>query len=308
LRGGQDDVTHAVEQYLAANRAEVVILELFPQFGEIGSRQLLATLDQFDQRIRAEPKLLQAGNLYFYLQQVFNALRQRTDVKSEELALREYRYLSLLRWGRVYGDDSPPLELEKFMAESPEFYIRILSDVYAATSDRGKQKEVTEQERARAHVGWTLLEGFKVIPGLSGELVDYETLHEWVSRVLALAKDCDRLKIAEEKVGALVAHAPLDPSDAIWPHLTIRKSLEQWASDSIEHGMLIERINMRGVTRRLPKDGGKQERALARDLHSSAKALAEWPRTSHFIRMLAEHYEESAKQEDIRAQQLEMRE
>jgi hypothetical protein len=308
LHGDQVDITYAVARYLGANRAEIVILELFPQFSEIESRQLLTTLDQFDERIGADPKLLKAGNLYFYLQQVFNALRHRTDVKSEELAVREYRYLSLLRWGRVYGDDSPPLELEKFMAKNPEFYIRILSDVYAATSDRGKQKEVTEQERARAHVGWTLLEGFKLIPGQDGDQIDSETLQAWVGRVLELAKGCDRFAIAEEKVGALLAHSPADLDDKIWPHLAIRNCLEIWASDSIEHGMLIERINMRGVTRRLPKDGGKQEWDLANARRDDAKALVDWPRTSHLLRLLAERWEESAKQEDIRVQQMEMRE
>jgi hypothetical protein len=308
LKGSTADITYAVERYLGANRAEIVILELFPQFGEIGSRQLLETLDQFDERIRDEPKLLQAGNLNFYLQQVFGALRQRDDVAREELALREYRYLSLLRWGRVYGNEGTPLELEKFMSESPEFYVRILSDVFAPTSERGKQREVSEQERARAHVGWTLLEGFAVLPGQDGDQIDQETLEAWVSRVLALAAESDRLTIAEQKVGALLAHSPTDTRDGIWPHITVRKSLETWSSDSIEHGMLIERMNMRGVTRRLPKDGGKQEWDIASAIRTDSKTLREWPRTSSFLRTLAEYWEESAKREDIHAQQLELRE
>ena len=307
LRGNEDDITYAVERYLGANRSEIVILELFPQFGQVKSRQLLATLDQFDERIGAEPHLLQAGNLYFYLQQVFNALRLRDDVKSEELAVREYRYLSLLRWGKVYGDSSPPLELEKFMAESPEFYVRILSDVYAATSERGQSRAVTEQERARAHVGWTLLEGFDLIPGQDGNQIDTNKLQAWVSEVLDLAQRSDRSTIAEEKVGALLAHCPDDPEDKLWPHLTVRNCLESWSSDSIERGMLVERINMRGVTKRLPKDGGKQEWDLANERRNDAKALAEWPRTSHMLQQLAEHWEENAKREDIRVQQMEMR-
>lgn len=307
LRGSQTDIDYAVERYLRANRAEIVVLELLPQFGEIGSRQLLETLDQFDQRIGEDPELLKAGNLYFYLQQVFNALRRRTDIRSEELAVREYRYLSLLRWGRVYGDSEPPLQLEKFMAESPEFYMRILTDVFAAASQRGEERKITEQERARAHAGWTLLEGFAVIPGREGDQINQDALNTWVSAVLALAQESDRLVIAQQKIGALIAHAPADPEDGLWPHKTIRNSLETWGSDSIEQGMLIERINMRGVTRRLPKDGGKQEWDLAKETRERAKTFAEWPRLSQFLRMLADHWEESAKHEDIRVQQLEMR-
>lgn len=308
IRGGSTEITYAVERYLRAHRAEIVVFELYPKLGEIESRQLLETLDQFDQRIVEAPALLKADNLYFYLQQIFSALRQRTDIRSEELALREYRYLSLLRLGRMYGETESPLELEKFMAESPEFFMRILTDVYAAASERGEERTVTEQERARAHAGWTLLEGFAVIPGLNGNQINQESLNTWVSGVLALAQESDRLVIAQQKIGALIAHAPTDPEDGFWPHKTIRDSLEVWESESIEHGMLIERINMRGVTRRLPKDGGKQEWSLAKDTREQAKTLAEWPRTSHFLKMLADHWEESAKQEDIRAQQLEMRE
>ncbi len=308
LRGNSIDIAYAVERYLRANRAEIIVLELFPRLGEIDSRQLLETLDQFDRRIVEAPTLLKADNLYFYLQQIFTALRKRTDIRSEELAVREYRYLSLLRWGRVYGENEPPLELEKFMAESPEFYMRILTDVFAAASERGEGRKVTEQERARAHAGWTLLEGFAVIPGLDGNQINQEALNKWVSGVLVIAQESDRLVIAQQKIGALIAHAPADPGDGLWPHKTIRDSLEVWGSESIEHGMLIERINMRGVTRRLPKDGGKQEWRLAKETREQAKTLAEWPRASHFLKMMANHWEESAKQEDIRAQQLEMRE
>ncbi len=59
-------------------------------------------------------------------------------------------------------------------------------------------------------------------------------------------------------------------------------------SESIGHGMLIERINMPCITRRLPKDGGKQEGSLAKETREQAKTHAEWPRTSHVLKMLAD--------------------
>ena len=72
--------------------------------------------------------------------------------------------------------------------------------------------------------------------------------------------------------------------------------------------MLIERINMRGVTRRLPKDGGQQERDLAESIRSAAKAMDVWPRTQMLLRSLAADWDDAGKREDIRAAQMEMRE
>jgi len=308
IRGDQAEVTFAVEHYLAVNRAEVIVLELFTRIKEIEGHLLLATLDQFDQRIREEPKLLEAQNLYFYLEQVFSALRDRDDISSAEIAIREYRYLPLLRESRVYSRDSHALELDRFMAENPEFYVQILSDVFGPASERGQEKDVTEHERAKAHIGWTLLEGFVSIPGQTDDQIDIEQLKAWVAEVRRLAEENDRLQIAEEKIGALLTHAPDDPEDKLWPHSVVRSCLEEWSSDPIEHGMVIERINTRGVTNRRPRDGGQQERALADGLRNDAKGLSAWPRTQNVLRYLAAHWEEVAKREDVRAAQMEMRE
>ena len=308
IHGGQAELAFAVERYLAVNRAEVIVLELFTRIKEIEGHLLLATLDQFDQRIHEEPKLLEAQNLYFDLEQVFSALRDRDDITSAEIAIREYRYLPLLGESRVYSRDSYALELDKFMAESPEFYVQILSDVFSPASERGQAKDVTEHERAKAHIGWTLLEGFVSIPGQTGDQIDIEQLKAWVAEVRKLAEENDRLQIAEEKIGALLAHATDDPEDRLWPHSVVRSCLEEWSSDPIEHGMLIERINMRGVTSRRPRDGGQLERTLADGVRNDAKGLSAWPRTQNVVRSLAEHWEEVAKREDVRAAQMEMRE
>jgi hypothetical protein len=308
IRGDQTELTFAAEHYLAVNRAEIIVLELFTRIKEIESYLLLATLDQFDQRIGEEPKLIEAQNLDFYLEQVFSALRERDDITSADIAVREYRYLSLLRATRVYSRDSHALELDKFMAESPEFYVRILSDVFSPASERGQQRQVTEQERAKAHIGWTLIEGFVTIPGQTDDQLDIEQLRAWVAEVRRLAEENDLLRIAEEKIGALLAHAPKDPIDKRWPHSVVRSCLEEWSSDSIEQGIFTECINMRGVTKRLPRDGGQQERALSRGIRIAATALAAWPRTQKLRRSLAAYWDEAAKREDIRAQQMQMRE
>lgn len=63
--------------------------------------------------------------------------------------------------------------------------------------------------------------------------------------------------IREERIGTLHAHALDDHADRLWPHSIVRFCMEEWSFDSIEHGPLIEPINMKGAIKRLPKDGGQ---------------------------------------------------
>jgi hypothetical protein len=309
VQGDSADLVYAVEQYLAAERAELIVLGLSHKAKDIPGPLLLQTLDQFDRRIGMLPSMLKAQNLAFDLEQFFAALQNREDVSLMEIAVREYRYLPLLRETRVFSRGSHSLALDKFMAESPEFFVKIICDVFLPASKRGsKSAEVSDGVRARAHTGWTLLEGFTTIPGLSTEHDDIQVLQNWVSEVRRLAASEDRLVIAEQKIGSLLAHAPEDPEDHLWPHRIIRQCLEDWQLDEIERGIGIERFNMRGVVWRNPREGGTQERDLAGDLRDAAKRMNSWQRTQKFLLGLADAWDESAKREDLRARQDEMRE
>ena len=70
----------------------------------------------------------------------------------------------------------------------------------------------------------------------------------WVQTVQALAKDVDRIDVAEQCIGKLLVHAPPDPEDSIWPHKAIRDGLEVWQASHIEKGIYIAKANARGVT------------------------------------------------------------
>src|SRR6185437_985840 len=97
-------------------------------------------------------------------------------------------------------------------------------------SEKDKPRILTEEQGARARVGWKLLEGFITIPGAEGTQIDIEILNRWADSVRKLAAKADRLRIAEEKIGTLLAHAPPDPDDQVWPHKTIRELLQSWQS------------------------------------------------------------------------------
>ena len=308
LEGDQADIEYAVQHYLNANRAELVVEGLYPKIREVSSALILATLDQFENRISTTPNLLRTQAIDFDLQQIFAVLQERTDIPLSEIATREYRFLPLLRDNVGIRGDSRSLVLDRFMAENPEFYAGVLCDVFRPAAERGKDRNLTEQQQLRARFGWTLLEGFTLIPGFSGNQIDINTLQSWVADVRKLASENDRLAVAEQKIGNLLAHSPEDPADHYWPHETIRRCLEDWRAEEIERGIAIERFNMRGVTARDPRAGGKPEHELAAELRQTASHLSQWPRTQGMILNLAQSWEESAKREDLRMRQEEMRE
>jgi hypothetical protein len=311
LEGQDADVEYAVRRYLDANRAEFIVEGLYPKISSIPTSLILTTLDQFETRIASTPGILHKQALDFDLQQVFAILQARTDVSLAEIAMREYRFLPLLRDNIRHRSETRSLVLDQYMAENAEFYVGILCDVFRPTSERGKEKDpstITQQQQLRAKFGWTLLEGFTRIPGLTDNQIDIAVLQKWVAEVKQFASEKDRLIISEHKIGSLLAHAPDDPKDSHWPHKGIRDCLEIWQADEIEQGMAIERLNMRGATWRDPKQGGKPEHDLAAQLRDSAHYLEKWPRTQKVLLSLAQSWEDFGNREDLRVRQEEMRE
>jgi hypothetical protein len=62
------------------------------------------------------------------------------------------------------------------------------------------------------------------------------------------------------------------------------------------------------VTGRRPRDGGAQERMVAKHYRDAAKVTAlEWPRTSALLKKIAEDFEQHARWHDDSVEQLDWR-
>jgi hypothetical protein len=199
------------------------------------------------------------------------------------------------------------LVLDRFLAQDAGFYVRVLCDVYRPASEINKDSPISEEQRARARFGRTLLDGFSQISGFSEEPPEKRVLEEWVSEVRKVAGEKDRLVVAEQTIGKLLAHAPADPTDHLWPHTVIRECLEDWQAGQIEQGINVERFNLRRGGARDPRAGGKPEHDLAAELRSDAVRLDRWPRTQAMLRDLANMWEDVARAGDLRAKQEELR-
>jgi hypothetical protein len=114
--------------------------------------------------------------------------------------------------------------------------------------------------------------------------------------------EANRADIGDELIGQTFAHSPAG-ADGAWPAEPVRDLIETIGSRELENGVIIGRINSRGVTTRGIYDGGQRERGLARQYRdSSGLVRVRWPRTARILRELAESYDRDARREDLRAE------
>ncbi|MDR3469928.1 MAG: hypothetical protein P4M07_28710 [Xanthobacteraceae bacterium] len=292
--GDADDLGFAARRYMSAGRATAAIDAVHRRIGEIPINLVFDMLDAVLSEISTSKRSI-SNMLVYHLEKIFEVLENRKDVAIEEIARREYAYLPLLRHRKK------PLVLHRIMAESPKFYVSVISDTFKAAS--AKEEETSEEKRARASAGYRLLSSFKSVPGEDRGSVDFGTLQTWTFGVRQEAIEVDRARVADQYIGHILAHAPLDKIDNFWPDQSVRILLEQLDSDDVENGLLVERSNMRGPHWRSLYEGGVQERTLAEQYKIWAKGTANWPRTSATLQRIAQKYERDAEYEDIRAQQ-----
>jgi hypothetical protein len=259
IKNSLAEAERAALKYLAAGRAIAALDAIHNQLEHISLPFVFDLLDAAVEEINA--KKTAPNNLFvFNIGEVFRRLTKRTDVSPSDLAKREYVYLPLL------GVEHPHLALHRLMATEPSFYISILTDVFKSASDEG-DVPVSDERRARATAGYQLLNSFHNVPGSDGTEVNSVALTTWTQKLRGLAIEVDRAQIADQYIGHVLAHGPIDPSDGAWPHRAIRDLIELIASDDLEIGIRTERFNMRDVWTKAAYEGGGQERAGESSTH-----------------------------------------
>jgi len=297
IRGDVVDLEFAAEKYLGAGRAVAAIQALHYEVSRITPDAVFRILDAAISELNAmEPQNL--SGLIYEIEQVFDALQRRDDIRKIEIAKREYAYLPL------FGYRERQLTLHSVMAEDPGFYVELLCDAFKPKA--GEAREPTEELRARAKAAYRLLSEFRTVPGAHGAEIDSKVLRSWTDQVRKLGHAEDRAAITDEFVGHVLGHSPGD-TDGAWPHRTVRDLIEDMASDEVELGIQIERFNMEGVQTRGLYEGGGRERAKAIQAREWAKIANAWPRTRSMLERIAQSWDRHAQEQDERARHDEMR-
>jgi hypothetical protein len=142
----------------------------------------------------------------------------------------------------------------------------------------------------------------KSLPGFTEAGQDTEFLRRWITEARELARDADRVVIADQQIGQMLGYAPADAEDGSWPLKAVRDVIEEFASDEIEKGICISRFNMRGAFTKAVYEGGREERTFAAQYRTWADASTSWPRTCAMLRLIAADWEHAGERADTRAE------
>ncbi|PNE10077.1 MAG: hypothetical protein CR217_16410 [Beijerinckiaceae bacterium] len=207
----------------------------------------------------------------------------------EEIARREYQALPLL--GTL---NARHLTLHTFMAENPTFFVEVLCEAFLlANRDKEQAPQPSPEARARAQVAYRLLAVMHTIPGAAEDgMLDEIKLMRWIEQVRKLAGERDRIGVADSKIGAVLAHALVDPEDKAWPQRAVRRVIENLDAKDVERGPMIERYNMRWGYSKALFEGGAQESVLADQYRGwAACSQPRWPKMARVLNAIASHWE-----------------
>ena len=199
--------------------------------------------------------------------------------------------------------DRPPKFLHAELRRNPSFFIEVLSLVYPSEST--ESTDVSDDQRCKAHLGYTLLDSWRTLPGSNdGGAINAQELREWINCTRQLGTECGRGAIADEVIGKVLSGSP-PGQDRVWPAEAVRDVVEDCKSQDLERGFEIGKFNSRGVVQKSLAEGGEQERQLAKQYKKYAEAVGDrWPRTAAMLRRLADTYDSYARQEDDRSELL----
>lgn len=221
-----------------------------------------------------------------------------TEEQLHRVAKIEWSYLRLLN-----GHPARPVTLLRLLRTHPDFFVQLLCMIFRAENDTNNSPP-TEDEKARAHNAYELLGSFTRIPGSrDDDSVDTDELMAWVRQARELAIENNRIAICDERIGEVLAYAPIESVDNARPCIPVRCALEELGTEEMLSGFEIGFFNQRGAHWKSLDDGGSQERRLSQQFRDWAQAsLVEWPKTAASLRRMAENYERDAARADAESQ------
>lgn len=256
-----------------------------------------------DQSAEGDDDANDATMFQHYVAEIMQILDQRNDVDQSALAVLEWKYLQVLEYSR-----RPAKVLLKTLASEPKLFVEMLSAVYKPSEESGipyQEPADPEQAQLLASQAYHLLDLWNYIPGTRDNgTIDPDVLETWIKDARYLAKEVGQQDIADNRIGNMLSASPVG-SDGNWPAEAVREVLDLFRSKRMITGFIIGKSNRRGVTTRMPRDGGKLEREEAAKYRAWAKAIAfDHPHTAKALDRLAEDYEQEAQWHDEDAQRL----
>ncbi|ELH4153607.1 helix-turn-helix transcriptional regulator [Salmonella enterica] len=238
----------------------------------------------------------------YYIGILLDYLESDVKTSKEELVRLEWIYFQVLRYSR-----HPARNLHQALAKDPVFFTSLMKLLYLPEEDSGVvESEPANPKQARdlASQAYQVLHDWAIVPGTDENgTIDSYVLMSWVKQARQLLKSAGRGDIGDDTIGMILSAAKRKKNET-WPPEAIREVLEFARSRAMESGFEVGVYNRRGVTVRMPHDGGGQERILVERYKQDADDLRfEWPRTAACLDRIAISYQQDAIREDHSADQ-----
>ena len=281
------EIVEGINKLLQYRRFSSAVREAWLYGSDLPSSILIEVLRKWGTEESLEPSSLCGCEIGC----IFKELNKREDVGRATLLELETLYLPLLT--RVGAQVGVP-HLEEELAINPESFIQLLKWLYKP-KDEGRQRKEQEglskeQIQNAAKRSDQMLEAWKKIPGMQEDgTIDEAELREWIDVARALARECDRLEVADIHIGQLLAKYPKDSPN--WPQRTIFQMIEDINTKEIKEGYSVGMLKKQGVTIRGVFDGGGIEHERAGYFGELASELmCDYPNVAEVFQRLQDNY------------------
>ena len=299
----QSDFLVYLDKLLEHSRTWSAIEFLFHQLGKDKKEDNSLVTSEMAERtvlklIESDPKEHPSEMHAFYLGNLLDYLGKH-DPDSSNLADFELTLFSMLR-----RSGRPPTAIYRRLQAEPAEFVRLVCSIHRAPDEEPEND--SPESTAPLDNAWSILKEWRTLPGADCDTGDIEPerLRAWVLEARRLLGERGRSRIGDQYIGELLSGAP-SGRDGIWPAEPVRDLLEELASEGVEQGVWVGRLNSRGVAVRDPFEGGAQERDSADRYSDWAQQVeAKRPSTGRVLRQLADSYEREARRHDEEAEAL----
>jgi hypothetical protein len=296
------DQDYVVEHLLAVGRSRDAVAWLGHNIAIKPKRALVVHALREAARSDERTEGNDASMLSHWVGILLDYLEREAEAPDNDLVSLEWIYFQALR-----HSERRAKTLHRALARDPNFFVDLLKMIFLPAEDSGvDEPEIADKDQARklASQAYDVLHDWAHVPGADDQgVIDPADLEAWVKMARKLLAESGRGEIGDSKIGEILSAAVREP-DQPWPPEPVRDIIEMTRSKILEQGLEIGVYNRRGVTVRMPHDGGGQERALADRYRRDADALRfDWPRTAACLERIASTYEADADREDISVEQ-----
>lgn len=296
-----EDVAWITERFLSVDRGRALLSYVAGHVEVEVPADILLNILKHPSTIGGSPNEgddADGGLFSWYVGKAFERL-DKVGGLDQELVGLEWIYFQALE-----HSERPAHMLEKALSEDPNFFVMLLSTLYSASPEEGEGETAPPLAESIVTQAFHVLEAWRRVPGSDDDgKIDGPRLLAWVRAARIACAAAHRSQIGDYKIGVILSAARRVAGEP-WPPEPVRDVIEEVANADIDEGFRIGLYNRRGVTTRMPNDGGGLERAEAARYRADAKASALlWPRTRALLERIAAGYEAEAEREDQSAEQ-----